>query len=78
MESLFPPDNGKSYGFFGYQGWCCDGAIRSDDVAKLQETIGRGWMVPSTRTLFNDSMVAYARRCNAPRCAEYLLSLGWE
>jgi hypothetical protein len=78
-ESLFPPkEQSKSWGWWGYEGYCCDAAIRSDNVAMVKEAVERGWMVPETETLDGLKMVKYARKYGAKKVAVALVKLGWQ
>ena len=78
-KSVLPEYNPKgNYGYFGYQGVCCDMSIRSNSVPKVQECIERGFMNKDTRTLDGYGMVKYARKYGAEDVAAKLVSLGWD
>jgi hypothetical protein len=75
--SLFPEDNGKAYGFFGYQSQMIHTAINSDRDDMMQEAKERGWIVPGTKTLANDTLRKFCRDKKATRCDEYLAAQGY-
>ena len=75
--SLFPPDNGKAYGFFGYQGQMIHMAINSDREDMMAEALERKWINQSTKTLANDSLRKFCREHKAPRCDEFLAAQGF-
>ena len=76
-ESLFPPDNGKSYGFFGYQSQMVHSAINGDREDMMAEALARGWIDHNTKTLANDTLRSYCQRKNAARCESYLAAEGF-
>lgn len=77
--ALLPEYNPSAhYGYFGYTGACCDLAIRSDDIQRVEECVTRGYMDKDTRTLDGLGMVKYAKKYGALRVAAKLVELGWQ
>lgn len=67
----------RTYGYFGYEGACCDHAIRSDNIEMVKEIIERGWITKETETLDGLRMVKYARKYGAEEVAKFLVLKGW-
>ena len=68
----------NQYGAWGYEGWACDQAIRTNNVDDVKEVIKRGYMDKNTETFDGYGMIAYAKKFKANDVAEYLASQGWE
>ena len=66
------------YGYFGYQGACCDSAIRANRVDMLEECIERGYINKESKTLDGLGMVKYARKFGSEEIANRLIELGWD
>lgn len=65
--SLLPPKEDKAYGFFGYEGWVADSAIRSDNAPMLRECIDRGFVTPESKMLGPRNLRQWCE-INAPKC----------
>lgn len=63
-----------NYGFFGYPGACCHGALQRDDPEQAEECWRRGWMDINTRMLIGNVREECARR--SPKVGERLARLG--
>jgi hypothetical protein len=56
-----------NYGFFGYRGWVCDQAIRTDNPAMLAECIERDYVGADDEILTFKTVRQFCKEI-APKC----------
>lgn len=75
MDDVLPPyEPSRNYGMFGYQGFCCDTALRRDDPEWAEACWHKGWLDCETRMLIGTVMQHCEKE--APKVAERLHKLG--
>lgn len=67
----------RSYGFFGYSGFCIDFAIRSDSIPMINECIEQGFLNEKCKTLDGCAIAKHAERRGSKRVAGHLVSIGY-
>lgn len=73
-----PKRSDHFYGFFGYEGYMCDKAIRTDNVEAFLACVENEWLDKDCKTLDGHSMVTYAERYGAKECAAEMRKMGWQ
>lgn len=76
--SLLPPQEDKSYSFFGYRAHCCEVAMKADNAAMLSECVDRDFIDSDSTMLDNTSILGQCDRKGYTECAAMLRARGWQ